>query len=147
MAGEDLRVEGVREEKAETAWHARGLRDAAGCQQSASNSASHSLASRVLAFVALPVYLRRQRGRDGQGVGHMGEAKSSHGRGHRFDPCHAHQPKRFPVPTPRAVCQKICQKIMGLGVVERGQPGSIQPIGEPANSRALCSRAVWSLPR
>jgi hypothetical protein len=40
MAGDDLRVEGVRVEKAETAWHTGDLTYAAGCQQSASNSAS-----------------------------------------------------------------------------------------------------------
>jgi hypothetical protein len=35
---------------------------------------------------------------------------SSHGRSHRFDPCHAHQPKRFPASSVRVVCQKICQR-------------------------------------
>src|SRR5215218_4616769 len=38
----------------------------------------------------------------------------SHGRSHRFDPCHAHQPKRLPGSLERAACQKICQKIAGL---------------------------------
>jgi hypothetical protein len=56
----------------------------------------------------------------------MGGAKSSHGRSHRFDPCHAHQPKRFPAPIPQAVCQKICQKITAWRWSTPGQRGSIR---------------------
>jgi hypothetical protein len=41
----------------------------------------------------------------------VGAALASHGRGHRFETCHAHQPKRFSASLERAACQKICQKI------------------------------------
>ena len=56
---------------------------------------------------------------------------SSHGRSHRFDPCHAHQPKRLPVPTLRAVCQKICQK---TGACAWSHPVSVAR-SEPSASR------------
>jgi hypothetical protein len=39
----------------------------------------------------------------------------SHGRSHRFDPCHAHQPKRLPASIVQAACQKICQKTGACG--------------------------------
>jgi hypothetical protein len=65
------------------------------CQQSASNPASHSLASHVLAIEASPIYLRLCAVEACHAREYMRGAKSSHGRGHRFETCHAHQPKRF----------------------------------------------------
>jgi hypothetical protein len=38
--------------------------------------------------------------------GVWGAALASHGRSHRFDPCHTHQPRRFPASVARAACQK-----------------------------------------
>jgi hypothetical protein len=45
-----------------------------------------------------------------------GARAPSHGRSHRFDPCHAHQP---PASIARAACQKICQKA-GACAASRG---------------------------
>jgi hypothetical protein len=85
------------------------------CQQSASNRTTRSLAWLMHAREVSAVYLWRHA----VGADHAWEqvvaAKSSHGRSHRFDPCHAHQPKRLPGPLERAACQKICQKIADLG--------------------------------
>jgi hypothetical protein len=48
-------------------------------------------------------------------AGLVESAVLSHGRSHRFDPCHAHQHKRFPDSLEWAACQKICQKRTGDG--------------------------------
>ena len=60
-----------------------------GCQQSASNRTSCSLVWLVRASEVSTVYLRRHGEELGSGVGPETEAKSSHGRGHRFETCHA----------------------------------------------------------
>jgi CBS domain-containing protein len=51
----------------------------------------------------------------------QGRGEVLHGRSHRFDPCHAHQHKRLPVATLRAVCQKqlVAQhKVRRLPVID-----------------------------
>jgi hypothetical protein len=55
-------------------------------------------------------------------------ALPSHGRGHRFETCHAHQPKRFPGSLQRAACQKIFQKTTRLDVVDPWSAWRSKPI-------------------
>ena len=62
--------------------------------------------------------LGRRGAKLGTGEQCVEAALASHGRSHRFDPCHAHQPKRLPGPLERAACQKICQKIVDLGCLQ-----------------------------
>jgi hypothetical protein len=69
----------------------------------------------------------------------VGAALTSHGRSHRFDPCHAHQRKRFQVSLQQAVCQRICQK-MGLGVAVSGRRRSIRAAGRPRGCYVLSTR-------
>ena len=104
----------------------------ASCQQSASKSPSHRTTWHRVASAALPPELRRCSTANSAGQRRVGAALASHGRGHRFDPCHAHQPKRFPAPILRAVCQKICQKITAwrwstLVSVARSEPLAGRP--------------------
>jgi hypothetical protein len=54
-----------------------------GCQQAASNPASHSLALWVMAIGASGVYLRRRAVEAGRAWVQQQGAKSSHGRNHR----------------------------------------------------------------
>jgi hypothetical protein len=81
------------------------------CQQTASNYTSCSLTWLVPASEVSTVYQRRHDEEAGSGVGTVPEAKSSHGRSHRFDPCHAHQHKRSPQPHLHPDCQQICQHV------------------------------------
>jgi hypothetical protein len=59
----------------------------------------------------------------------VGAALASHGRGHRFETCHAHQAKRFSASLPRAVCQKICQKITASAWSIPARRSASEPLG------------------
>jgi hypothetical protein len=104
------------------------------CQQSASNRTARRIAWLVHAFRVSGVYLRPHGEELGRGVGPETEAKSSHGRSHRFDPCHAHQPKRLPASIVRAACQKICQK---TGACAWSHPVRVTPSEPPASHKPL----------
>src|SRR5215213_11852836 len=66
------------------------------CQQTVSNRASRSPATHFRAIEASVVYLRRSEVEAGRTRGWERGAKSSHGRGHRFETCHAHQDEPVP---------------------------------------------------
>jgi hypothetical protein len=72
----------------------------------------------------------------GAGKQRVGAALASHGRGHRFETCHAHQPKRLPGSLQPAVCQKICQKTGACGWSHRS--ASLNPSRRQA-TRLLCA--------
>jgi hypothetical protein len=80
------------------------------CQQSASNRTPCSLAPHGHVFVDTTAYLRRHSGSGGQAGRHKGGAKSSHGRSHRFNPCHAHEHKQPSSPLGDPRCQQIVSK-------------------------------------
>jgi hypothetical protein len=71
------------------------------CQQAASNGTSRSFAWHLHAIETSGVYLRRRAVEAGNAWDWELGAKSSHGRGHRFETCHAHQHKQPPRTTLR----------------------------------------------
>ena len=70
------------------------------CQQSVSNLSAHyprdAMRSKTSRRPVSADELGRCGAEHGAGVERVGAALASHGRSHRFDPCHAHQHKQPP---------------------------------------------------
>jgi hypothetical protein len=95
--------------------------------------------------------LRCCRAEHGARGRYVGAALASHGRSHRFDPCHAHQPKRLPGPLERAACQKICQKTTAwrwstLVSVARSEPLAGRPTVGSWCRRGWCAACLARRP-
>ncbi len=75
------------------------------CQQSVSTAPSPSHASMTWVRRVIANELGRCGAELVVEVGRVGAALASHGRGHRFETCHAHQHKRFPGFAEAPVCQ------------------------------------------
>jgi hypothetical protein len=106
-----------------------------GCQQSASNLTSCSLAWLVRAGEVSTVYLRRRGEEVGSGRDWEPGAKSSHGRSHRFDPCHAHHTKLQVTPPE---CTPRCRS-----GTRRGSAGPQLPRRYGVKGRAVLRAVRW----
>jgi hypothetical protein len=80
------------------------------CQQSVSTAPSLCHAQPRMAVTADPAELGRCSAEHGAGGQCVGAALASHGRGHRFETCHAHQHKRVPEPPSEALLPADCQQ-------------------------------------
>jgi len=68
---------------------------------------------------------------DGVGQQCVGAALASHGRGHRFETCHAHQAKRFPGPRFLGRLPEDLPEDHGLRVLEHSQRRPIRAARKP----------------
>jgi hypothetical protein len=127
------------------------------CQQSVSKSPSHRTTWHRVASAALPPELRRCSTANSAGQRRVGAALASHGRSHRFDPCHAHQHKRVLGVPMGAVCQQgsagrrmAVAAVFATGAVE--ELALIQPLENSWRAAQGVQRSPppnsgWKLPR
>jgi hypothetical protein len=137
----------------------------ASCQQSVSKSPSHRTTWHRVASAALPPELRRWSTGNSARQQRVGAALASHGRSHRFDPCHAHQHKRLPGdPAATLVARRSAQWSGGIrsrlqaprmipvrgGIApvrrrQRGPPASVGRPGGPLRPRRTGLESVQGL--
>ena len=118
-----------------------------GCQQSASNCTSCSLAWLVRASEVSTVYLRRHGEEAGSGVGPETEAKSSHGRGHRAMQAVLHLHPSTPQPPIVQTAELGQMGSNGWSCIEAGAVATAT-VGRVGEYEATTGpgRAAWSDP-